>query len=724
MIKKTFVFVMLAGFLATVTPHIGAGEYTIDNPDKHFDEKIAKLVDQLGSDNYDERAAAREELLDVGEDARKALGKALKHPDPEIVSSAKAIIGQLNKLSNKVQFVIVCTDEKGRPLAGKTLSICVKGLGPEDQSRYGAEGSLNPSENKAMPRGGYAITFSRTVSINGRVSTDPLEMGREYEIKVSLPGYIPLKARKVQYQDGRVIMPARFIKWGKIRGIVVDAGKNNVPIPGCTVCSGLIANEVQTNNNGRFEIDRFRPGNGLYVRKEGYRQVHHKGAPKVIPGETTEVVIEMIEEKCLSGALAGKILKPDGTPLKNARFFVTTKVFKGENESTFDSIYYSARNKAVNSAEDGTFRVQVHPRKAEVFFNVPGYKRAYAGVVYIKPNETYTLRRPIKLKEGLTFKVRAVDEKGEPIPDAAIIVNRPGEEGISIPEHQVLPHKSNYLDHAQNQTPYSGDETETPSFPRWPRFGNTFYTSNNGIAIIGGMAEGKINLIADAEGFAASETKSIALKSNEKPPEIKVTLSRYGQIRLKVFDGESNKAISRDDFYCRVDENQNVCEVKPGEIKITERYSSAFEGDEIFVLQKLHSGKHLVVVQAKGYHSKCIPVVVKAGKTVDATVRLEPVGKGRLTGRIVPSQGNTLDNVGAVFVAASQRSGLSLSTRSVLRLRVDGHGRFKAENLKAGANYILVYNKKNYPIGVYYVLVKRKKETRVEIPLPALGDIA
>ena len=62
------------------------------------DLKLAdQWIDQLGSDSWEVREKAAQELKKMGSAAKEALKKALQNPDPEVASKAEEILSNLNK---------------------------------------------------------------------------------------------------------------------------------------------------------------------------------------------------------------------------------------------------------------------------------------------------------------------------------------------------------------------------------------------------------------------------------------------------------------------------------------------------------------------------------------------------------------------------------------------------------------------------------------------------
>ncbi|RKY23340.1 MAG: hypothetical protein DRP79_09370, partial [Planctomycetota bacterium] len=81
--------VAVPGMSPSLSPAFAEGEPA------GLDAEIAGLIEQLGHDEYGEREAAQERLLDSGAPAEDAVHKALQHPDPEIRRRAGIILKQI-----------------------------------------------------------------------------------------------------------------------------------------------------------------------------------------------------------------------------------------------------------------------------------------------------------------------------------------------------------------------------------------------------------------------------------------------------------------------------------------------------------------------------------------------------------------------------------------------------------------------------------------------------
>src|SRR4051812_3722036 len=77
--------------LLLVLPYVPA---VADDPD---DKEIARLVKQLGDDDFDTREAATKRLQEIGKPAVGALVRAMKSNDLEVRRRAEAVLTEIGK---------------------------------------------------------------------------------------------------------------------------------------------------------------------------------------------------------------------------------------------------------------------------------------------------------------------------------------------------------------------------------------------------------------------------------------------------------------------------------------------------------------------------------------------------------------------------------------------------------------------------------------------------
>jgi hypothetical protein len=70
--------------------------------------RVARLIDQLGSDRYSDRAAATSELAKFGVTARRQLETAAQSPDPEVRLRAGELLSQIRALDLWAPAIVAC----------------------------------------------------------------------------------------------------------------------------------------------------------------------------------------------------------------------------------------------------------------------------------------------------------------------------------------------------------------------------------------------------------------------------------------------------------------------------------------------------------------------------------------------------------------------------------------------------------------------------------------
>lgn len=89
-------------------------------------QRVASLIDQLGSPDYQTREAAQRRLLEIGEPAMAQLRRARQYPDAEIVQRAEHILGQIQR--NHAQRELAGTSCSGRfvkrPVSQVLTALC------------------------------------------------------------------------------------------------------------------------------------------------------------------------------------------------------------------------------------------------------------------------------------------------------------------------------------------------------------------------------------------------------------------------------------------------------------------------------------------------------------------------------------------------------------------------------------------------------------------------
>ncbi len=175
-----------------------------ERPDPEREERIRELVDQLGSDEYDLREEASEELARVGLPALELLREAAKSEDQEVKTRAEKLVGDLEEELEEQE-----DDERTFlvPLRGNedeimTLRFTV--LGRVDRREFGIKtsyGELKLSRDDIMSivfreppylRKSFKIGGSKAFAANGKWIDTGIEVAAEAPLKIIASGTINL----------------------------------------------------------------------------------------------------------------------------------------------------------------------------------------------------------------------------------------------------------------------------------------------------------------------------------------------------------------------------------------------------------------------------------------------------------------------------------------------------------------------------------------------------
>ncbi|MHC4913926.1 MAG: hypothetical protein ACYTGB_00425 [Planctomycetota bacterium] len=103
---RTGVALVFAALVLLVPPESSAAEpapAAAEAAEARLRAKVAKLIRQLGDEDYRLREAAGRELLDVGDDALPALHAACRSPDPEVADRAAVLVEKLEKDTRRLE---------------------------------------------------------------------------------------------------------------------------------------------------------------------------------------------------------------------------------------------------------------------------------------------------------------------------------------------------------------------------------------------------------------------------------------------------------------------------------------------------------------------------------------------------------------------------------------------------------------------------------------------
>ncbi len=699
MFKKIFTVALLAAFLVVLPHHIGAQEDATADAGKALQAKIAKLIEQLGSEKFEERKVAGEELLDIGEDAREALEKATKNPDTETAAAAAAVLKQLDML----RFVFVCTDEKGAPLKGQTLFISIKISRPRD-----------PDEPYTEPGG---IEKSGKIAEDGTFSLEPFD-GEVVEITAEIEGFAPIRSRELKFQGGKYVIPLRFVLAGTIKGVVVDAGNKDAPLPDANVTIG--ENHTTTDEKGRFEIKGVPPGSHqVYVWKEQMEQETRPQAIDVASGKTSEVKVRMVR-KDEAGPCEGfkcKLLKPDGKPLANTRVVVEMEV--RSDDTTYHRSFGEERwgTLPVTDTDGCLLFGEIENGQVTLKICVAGYKPVEIGEHEVKPGESWEIKEPIKLDRGLEIEVVVRDAAGKPIPDAKVIT-RAVEDGYKYYRKSQM-----FADEDDNAELPEAAPSEEPVPPqeKKPNLPGITDTNDEGVAKVTGLPGGDIAVVAVKNGYVVSGQKTVTLKKGETK-KIEITLEKEATAEVRIIDADTKQPVLR----ARVSVERDFSEQSVIGVE-SESYSRPGRRDESTTrkIRGIRAGKAAFSASARGYHNGTVEAEFKPGEKKQITVEMKKLRDGALAGTIKPAPTVPMSEIFCALLYCSEPdSGYGYGYgETPIVLRLDRKGRFNVPNVQEGRWGIIVLGMNDRPIVKKDFEIKPDKTAELSLQLEALGTL-
>jgi len=700
MSRKILPIVALVAFLVGISLHADPPKTTPVNSDNALQKQIAGLIEQLGSGEFEERKAAQEGLLNIGEDAREALENALKNPDPEVAAAAATVLKQMDML----RLVFVCTDEKGALLKDKTLTINITSTIP-----------YNPDRPYTEPE---KVEKSGKIAENGTFSLEPFH-GKDVTISAKIEGLVPIMSNQLRFQGGKYVIPLRFVLASTIKGVVVDADNKDVPVPDALVTVAIIAggvNQAITDEKGRFEIKGIPPGSHqVSVRKEQMEQETRLQTINVASGKTSEVKIRMVrrDETGKGKSFKCKMLTPDGKPLANTQVFIDTEIRQG---NTTYPLRYGGQPKGKIPTTDAEGNLSLDRFEQSGLVTMKIYVRGYKPVELeeheVKPGESWEIKEPIKLDKGLEIEVVVKDAAGKPVADAKVITRAVEDGSMHYSRYELFGHD----DPRRAMPPWASPMQEKLANPPG-------VTDDKGTAKADGLPEGDIAVVAVKDGYVVSGQKTVTLKKGEVA-KIEITLEKEATADVKIIDADTEEPVPG--AHARVvgkSEGGRVIHVDMSE----RTYAKPGSGQPIQKIRNIPAGKVTISASAsaaEGYHESTVEEEFKPGESKSITIKMKPLRDGTLAGTIKPAASMPMSEV---FCALLYRSGYPLrfgygGTPIVLRL--DKKGRFRMPKIQEGEWGITVLDMNDRPIILQKDFkVEPGKTTEVTLQLQALGSL-
>jgi protocatechuate 3,4-dioxygenase beta subunit len=342
---------------------------------------------------------------------------------------------------------------------------------------------------------------------DGRFALADLPAGKPVHLFVTALDRLPAAVQGIRPPTEKPVV-VRLEPGGRLAGRVLD--DQGAPVADAEVSlawrpmleglpvGGALYRMASTNREGRFEIRDSPLGTVLLgVRARGFIPV--PPAPTTVPpprGEELEIRLER------GAVLAGSVRTTAGEPVAGLRV--------------------AAGDAAGRSDADGAYRVDgLRPGPVEVDLFHPSYRRQKKKIT-IEPG---TNALDVEVEAGRRITGRVVDERGEPIGTALVVL----------------------------ETPVRTDF-------------RTFHTRSapDGKFEIASVTEGRYQVAAEAEGFAPMHRRDLAVLAEQEVEPLELVLGRSGAVTGRIL-GLDPEQLARVELRADDDENDLT---RPGRVDV------------------------------------------------------------------------------------------------------------------------------------------------------------
>jgi len=678
-LRRIFVAVLCAVMIGALSLY-AADEKPAPDAQQALKANLDKLIAQLGSQKYEEREAARTELLKIGWDAREALKEALKNPDAEIANAAKEILAEIGPVS----VTLVCVDESGKALKKKTVTVAVDYSGT-----YGADGEYRqpPSEKR-----------EGETDENGTFDLGPLKCDR-FNFVVEVKGYSPTRRTSTPtYQEGKHVLHVRCVQPGTVKGVVVDADDGDKPIAKALVFSRDDV-RVETDEQGRFELESTAPGdtyiNVVIQRNDGngnrIDNLEMSQEVFVRPNATSEMVFKFFGlkgQRPHQSSLKCALLAPDGKPLANVTVVPTAFQTDGNYQyDVFDSYSYHSFATDTNGFAEiplprvGEYRMTLY---------VAGYVPVDLGEHEFKPCERWEIKDLIKLDAGLKIRFAVKDTSGAPVPDAVVVARHA---------------KRGYLRFVQDDNRVRlltvSERAESNTKPVIP-WGQAL-TDSGGRAEIAGLEEDETIIGVYCKDYVSSDFKTVVLEKGEEEQKLEFTLVKRAHVNVVIRDAETNDIISNATVNV-VNEHKNP-------------NGGIYYGFDESLGNGFAPGKRYIFATAPYYLNGYAVGEFASGENPPVMLLLKKIRKGNISGKVEPSKNLPLSKMNYAWIYPLR----NIYWHMVITVNDDGT--FAVPDLYEGTWEMVLWDIDDNVIGRGTFIVVRDKTTDVKVRLREAGSL-
>jgi RNA polymerase sigma-70 factor (ECF subfamily) len=314
----------------------------------------------------------------------------------------------------------VVVDEHGEPVAGARVWISTRYATWTDPPLDDSPAAITGSDGRfEIPSVGKAWLIGASAEGYAPSKEESLTRFRSPEVEVRL--VLPERGGAI---EGRVLGPDGAPLEGAVIRADVGFRFERYPDGGMLILNSLRL-QTRSSADGSFRFSGVQPGEvELSVESAGLGGWHAK--VEVTAGATAHVEASL----AAAGAVSGRIVAPDGTPLAGAlviaslesssESFVPQAEWLDQDWSTF--VEQTGTFTATRSGADGSYRLTglaagwsyVMAESLDAGRGVEPFVAVAGGEVHVD----------LELARGLELRCRVVDEQGAPLPDLPVFVGR------------------------------------------------------------------------------------------------------------------------------------------------------------------------------------------------------------------------------------------------------------------------------------------------------------
>lgn len=682
--------------------------------------KIAKLIKQLGSEEWQEREDAQQALEEVGEPARKQLQDAAKSSDQEISARANQLLEKLAM----AEVTLLITDKKGNPVRGAKVSLTlaqVQGAGGLSAAGNALRNTVFGRTNREQP----GISEDGTLSDKGTITLDKTKTG-DYQGRIRVDGYCDGQPA-MRFEQGAQTRRIVVYSGGTVKGSVINVNNGGKGVPGLQVTIVRIGDRRSrgesrtdsTDANGNFTIDKMNEG-GVRAFVSGGNKYYFVNPDEcktcVVDEQTTEMVFKVKPITPEGRTVKIRVLGPDGKPLagKVSADFIGGDYIVDDDENpnmpgmAWREEGYGRTSRLIEPDKDGYIQLKKAPLgKCDIRLHVEGYVDCRLKDVDVQCDHVTVVKEDVKFFKGMPIHARVLDPKGKPVKGAYV-----------------------FATDAEGSSQYvSMGDLDRPSRSMSINNGVAHAATNDqGVAEIKNCGPGRYTVRACSDQYGASEEQVIELKPDGSAPTPDLKFQEKVSININAFDKDTGVRIEK--IIVRRPYTRSRMYEQKGHIMLEDRYNSRYDGDgSSTTVEAVQEGEGISVT-AEGYKpARYVVEKLPPAKVNEVAVKMEKYGKATATLKIVPGKGITAEDIGAVYVTdiggdSNDRIDISIDSDGAYmgkEIKPSG-GVYKVET-KTGEFLVRVTDKQGNLLGQFREEAKGGAPNELTITLPGVGKV-